>query len=197
MQITSEEMKEIYDFLHLQAHAYRIGDVYPEKIRGNFYSDLASDAFTRGLERIDGFVAPEGDRAIQIRALKGWFKRIMKNMYLDKIKSADTQRVDRRTSSDELNVDRSSDELNIASPTSRPEPEAIQDDLANKLWQLCKEILSPRENEILFLFMNGYKYREIADQLGITTNSVGAKIANAKLKLKERIDNFEELLGSV
>ena len=188
MQITSKETEEIYDFLHLQSQAYRIGDVYPEEIRGNFYSDLASDAFTRGLERIDGFVPPEGDREIQLRVLKSWFKRIMKNMYIDKIRSADTQRVDRRTSSDELN---------IASPTSRPEPEATQDDLANKLWQLCEEILSPRENEILFLFMNGYKYREIADQLGITTNSVGAKIANAKLKLKERIDNFEELLGSV
>ena len=109
-------------------------------------------------------------------------------MYIDKIRSADTQRVDRTTSSDELN---------IASPTSRPEPEATQDDLTDKLCQLCEEILSPKENEILFLHMAGYKYREIAVDLEITTNTVGAKIANAKLKLKGRIDNFEELLGSV
>ena len=197
MQITSKETEEIYDFLNLQAKAYRIGDVYPENIRGKFFSDLASDAFLKGYEQIDGFVPPEGDREKQLRFLKSWFKRIMKNMYIDKIKSADTQRVDRRTSSDELNVDRSSDELNIASPTSRPEPEATQDDLTDKLCQLCEEILSPKENEILFLHMAGYKYREIAVDLEITTNTVGAKIANAKLKLKGRIDNFEELLGSV
>ena len=189
MQITSKETEEIYDFLRLQAKAYRIGDADRE--------DLASDAFLKGYGKIDGFVPPESDRAIQMRTLKSWFKRIMKNMYIDKIKSADTQRVDRRTSSDELNVDRSSDELNIASPTSRPEPEATQDDLADKLWQLCEEILSPKENEILFLHMAGYKYREIAVDLEITTNTVGAKIANAKLKLKERIDNFEELLGNL
>jgi len=189
MQITSKETEEIYDFLRLQAKAYRIGDADRE--------DLASDVFLKGYGKIDGFVPPESDRAIQMRALKSWCKRIMKNMYIDKIKSADTQRVDRRTSSDELNVDRSSDELNIASRTSRPEPEATQDDLANKLWQLCEEILSPKENEILFLHMAGFKYREIAVDLEITTNTVGAKIANAKLKLKERINNFEELLGSV
>ena len=188
MRITSKETEEIYDFLNLQAKAYRIGDVYPEKIRGKFFSDLASDAFLKGYEQIDGFVPPEGDREIQLRVLKSWFKRIMKNMYIDKIRSADTQRVDRRTSSDELN---------IASPTSRTEPEATQDDLADKLWQLCEEILSPKENEILFLHMAGYKYREIAVDLEITTNTVGAKIANAKLKLKERIDNFEELLGNL
>ena len=189
MQITSKETEEIYDFLRLQAKAYRIGDADRE--------DLASDAFLKGYGKIDGFVPPESDREIQMRALKSWFKRIMKNMYIDKIKSADTQRVDRRTSSDELNVDRSSEELNIASPTIRPEPEVTKDDLENKLWQLCEEILSPKENEILFLHMAGFKYREIAVDLEITTNTVGAKIANAKLKLKERINNFEELLGSV
>jgi RNA polymerase sigma-70 factor, ECF subfamily len=48
---------------------------------------------------------------------------------------------------------------------------------------LC--VLSQREEEVLLLRLEAMKYREIADQLGIRTNSVGTILARALQKLKK------------
>ena len=174
-EINSIEMELIYQHLRLQARKLTFNKEDAE--------DLASDAFTKGLEKINSFRPPEGDDDKQLRALKGWFNRIMKNLNIDKIKSADNQRVDRSFEID--------DDL-TRSATEKPETLAMRDDLQSKLFSTCRELLSPREFEILLLNMEGYKYREIADELGITTNSVGAKVSNAKLKLAEKLEIFDE-----
>lgn len=46
-------------------------------------------------------------------------------------------------------------------------------------------VLSPREEEVLLLRLEALKYREIAEQLGITTNSVNTLLARALRKLQE------------
>jgi len=45
-------------------------------------------------------------------------------------------------------------------------------------------VLSPREEEVLLLRLEALKYREIADQLGISMNSVNALLARALRKLQ-------------
>ena len=45
-------------------------------------------------------------------------------------------------------------------------------------------VLSPREEEVLLLRLDALKYREIADQLGISMNSVNALLARALRKLQ-------------
>ncbi len=175
--MNSDEMELVYKHLRLQARKYTNNIEDSE--------DLASDAFTKGFSKINSFKPPEGDEERKLRALKGWFNRIMKNLYIDKIKSADNQKVDRGFAID--------DDM-TKSPIKQPEQITSQEDLKTKLFGLCKEILSPREFEILLLNMEGFKYREIAEELEITTNSVGAKISSAKLKLGVKIALFEELL---
>jgi RNA polymerase sigma factor (sigma-70 family) len=46
-------------------------------------------------------------------------------------------------------------------------------------------VLSPREEEVLLLRLEALKYREIADQLGISINSVNTLLARALRKLQE------------
>ena len=45
-------------------------------------------------------------------------------------------------------------------------------------------VLSPREEEVLLLRLEALKYREIADQLGISMNSVNALLARALRKIQ-------------
>jgi RNA polymerase sigma factor (sigma-70 family) len=59
-------------------------------------------------------------------------------------------------------------------------------------------VLSPREEEVLLLRLEALKYREIADQLGISMNSVNTLLARALRKLQEastRQANKERLKG--
>ena len=63
-------------------------------------------------------------------------------------------------------------------------------------------LLSPREHEVLLLRLEAMKYREIADRLGISMNSVNTLLARALQKLhkavtakqptKERRDEYEK-----
>jgi len=46
-------------------------------------------------------------------------------------------------------------------------------------------VLSPREEEVLLLRLEALKYREIAEQLGISMNSVNTLLARALRKLEE------------
>jgi RNA polymerase sigma factor (sigma-70 family) len=46
-------------------------------------------------------------------------------------------------------------------------------------------ILSTREEEVLLLRLEALKYREIADQLGISVNSVNTLLARALRKLQQ------------
>ena len=46
-------------------------------------------------------------------------------------------------------------------------------------------VLSPREEEVLLLRLEALKYREIAEQLGISMNSVNSLLARALRKLQQ------------
>lgn len=53
-----------------------------------------------------------------------------------------------------------------------------------------EEVLTPREREILFLIIQGYTNKEIADELGISPRTVEGHRANltAKLNISSRVD---------
>ena len=68
-------------------------------------------------------------------------------------------------------------------PAGRLEPEqaAFQGDGASRLLSM----LTPREGEVVLLRMQALKYREIAVQLGISSNSVNTLLSRALRKLTE------------
>lgn len=52
--------------------------------------------------------------------------------------------------------------------------------------EILRSILSEREFEILILYYSGYKYKEIADMMGLKKGTIGAIISRAKTKLKNK-----------
>jgi RNA polymerase sigma-70 factor (ECF subfamily) len=70
------------------------------------------------------------------------------------------------------------DELEIAGNSVNETPSVA--DLRHLL-----PVLSPREEEVLLLRLEALKYREIADQLGISMNSVNTLLARALRKLQQ------------
>jgi RNA polymerase sigma-70 factor (ECF subfamily) len=65
----------------------------------------------------------------------------------------------------------------------RPPERSYQADLVDIAALLS--VLSPREEEVLLLRLEAMKYREIADQLGISVNSVNTLLARALRKLQD------------
>lgn len=70
------------------------------------------------------------------------------------------------------------DELEIADKTVNELPDML--DIRRLL-----SVLTPREEEVLLLRLEALKYREIADQLGISVNSVNTLLARALRKLQQ------------
>ena len=61
---------------------------------------------------------------------------------------------------------------------------AVQSDLYGEDMPRLLSCLTPREQEVLMLRMEAYKYREIADSLGISANSVNTLLSRAITKLQ-------------
>jgi RNA polymerase sigma-19 factor, ECF subfamily len=70
------------------------------------------------------------------------------------------------------------DELEIAGNTVTELPDILD-------IRCLLSVLTPREEEVLLLRLEALKYREIADQLGISTNSVNTLLARALRKLQQ------------
>ncbi len=74
--------------------------------------------------------------------------------------------------------------LQIADPQSNPEKDAIERQRAIQL-RRAVESLSPQQRQCLYLRAEGFRYREIAEILGISDSSVGEFLRRAILKLRK------------
>ena len=183
MQITSNEIECLYRHLNIRARKYGLNEADRE--------DLVSESFYKGYKKIDTFVCRDENNDGRIRSLKAWFGTIMNNTFKDKIKSADVQKVDR-------NID-----IELSPPKSEslgPEKMTAKELALDKFWEIFDQLLKTREKEIMLMNMEGDKYFEIADALGMSINTVGSKINSAKNKLKDRLTDLEpiylELIGT-
>lgn len=75
-------------------------------------------------------------------------------------------------------------ECNDACPDQRAE----QEELLAKVRQSLSE-LTPQEAQVFCLrYLNDMSYRQIAEQLGITTNSTGVLLHRARARLRESVE---------
>jgi RNA polymerase sigma-70 factor (ECF subfamily) len=69
-----------------------------------------------------------------------------------------------------------------------PHQQAERQELLEKVRQSLSE-LPPQEAQVFSLrYLNDMSYRQIAEQLGITTNSVGVLLHRARARLQEFIE---------
>lgn len=83
------------------------------------------------------------------------------------------------------------DELgpNFESPHAAPDPErALMDDQRRTALVRAMRELSPQQRNCLHLRVEGLRYREIAEVMGISTSAVGEFLRRAVTRLKEVMD---------
>lgn len=69
-----------------------------------------------------------------------------------------------------------------------PHQQAEQQELITKVRQALSE-LPPQEAKVFCLrYLNDMSYREISEQLGVTTNSIGVLLHRARARLRESIE---------
>ena len=89
--------------------------------------------------------------------------------------------------------------------TDVPDDEELSctEDIGQEEWQVemcfdCKELrrqiglLPPIYRDAVLMYLDGFKYREIADKTGVSINTVKSRIFLGKKLLKKLLDDFRE-----
>lgn len=92
----------------------------------------------------------------------------------------------------EINDDEDSWAVVLASDDETPEEEVITKQKVNRLVLTLKEKLNEIEKKIIALYLQGYRYAEIAEELGVTTKQVDNTLSKAK-KVLEKCKKEEDL----
>lgn len=64
--------------------------------------------------------------------------------------------------------------------------------LVNDLWQKIERILTPQEKATLELYLQGLKYKEIAERIQISSKAVEKSLCRARKKIKEKVVDKED-----
>lgn len=128
--------------------------------------ELAQDAFLKLYQKMSKGDAIENPRA--------WLYRVAHNLAV--------RSYAREPKFDELDPD-------AASPDTHPDPERvlIEKGQRSALYRAVRD-LSPQQRNCLHLRVQGLRYREIAEVIGISTSSVGEFLRRASIRLKEAIN---------
>lgn len=137
--------------------------------------DLAQDAFKRLYERM-----------AKIRNQDAWpfLQSIAKTILLNRVRARKTQKRSATL------VDMDDPELILKEPTAPPETDYADREAAEtRRMRVRKAIASlpPGQRECLRLWMQGFKYDEIAKILGISTDAVKSRLRDAKRTLREQL----------
>jgi len=156
----------------------RVEQIY-EAERDNIYSyllyfgvpsqraqELAQDSFLQLYLKMSNGESIENPRA--------WLYRVAHNFAL--------RVYEREPAFDELDP-------NFKSPGTWPDPErALMDKQRKSALTEAIRDLSPQQRNCLHLRVQGLRYREIADVIGISTSAVGEFLRRAVTRLKEAMD---------
>lgn len=129
--------------------------------------DAAQEAFVRLAER------PPTDQ----RELRAWLFTVATNIVRDA----------RRTGRRRAEILAGDPEGALSSPPGRdPADDLVRTELQRRV-RVALDALPERDRAVLLMREEGFKHREIADAVGITTASVGTVIARALDRLAERL----------
>jgi RNA polymerase sigma-70 factor, ECF subfamily len=159
-----ERFVKLFDELRIPVFRYlrRIG------LRQEETEEIVQDTFLRLFKHL----GEKGERG----NLRGWVYRVAHNMAVNQYRH---QRYLSHLTSEEL------ERLSDMRRDQAPNPEQIlvdQDKIARIERAICT--LSHRQRECLFLRMEGYRYREIAETLGVTVATVSESLHRAIKKLR-------------
>ena len=135
--------------------------------------DLLQETYLKALSHRDKFVGYSN--------LKAWAFTIMKNTFINNYRKAKKENTHNDTTKNLffLNMSR---EL---SP-SRPDSEFSTYEITRQIESLSDEFKQPFK-----MFLSGYKYKEIADELDLKIGTVKSRIFFTRKKLMESLKDFQ------
>lgn len=146
--------------------------------------DATQDAFISAYRKIKSFRGG---------SFKAWLLRIVTNACYDELR-----RRQRRPTTPLEPLDQDDEEVEspawLADPGESPEDAAERAQLAEAL-QDCLQGLSPEFRAVVILVdIQGMDYQETSDAVGVALGTIKSRLARARLKLRDCLQGFWELL---
>ena len=123
----------------------------------------------------------------------GYLKLIVKNLYIDKVRkekrSPNVISIHKKTNDGEVvNFNEYKSQKLEKDEESIKDPFALNLDIA-KVLKKMDSLLSSEDKEIFFLvFIEGYKYNEVAKKLKISQGTIGSRLNRNLKKIREELD---------
>ena len=151
--------------------------------------DLVSQAYIRFFNSYDKGKSnyKEGTNIL------GYLKLIVKNLYIDKVRkekrSPNVISIHKKTNDGEIvNFNEYKSQKLEKDEESIKDPFALNLDIA-KVLKKMDSLLSSEDKEIFFLvFIEGYKYNEVAKKLKISQGTIGSKLNRNLKKIREELE---------
>ncbi|MDT8436588.1 MAG: RNA polymerase sigma factor [Gemmatimonadota bacterium] len=148
-----------------RAHVARVHSLVRRMLGDDLADEVTQDVFVRAWEKLGTF---RGDAA-----LGTWLHRVAVNLVLARRKTLGRRRA-------RFAVDGTTALAGLASPAAQP---TTRMELETALGEL-----PPGAREVFVLHdVEGYKHREVARMLGVTTGTTKAQLHRARLLLRERV----------
>ena len=135
--------------------------------------DLLQETYLKALSHRDKFVGYTN--------LKAWAFTIMKNTFINNYRKQQKQNTHNDTTNNLYFLNMSKE----ISP-ARPDNEMTTKEILKQIDNLPKEFKQPFN-----MFLNGYKYKEIADELELKIGTVKSRIFFTRKKLMESLKDFQ------
>lgn len=155
--------------LYRQYYSYAMTVCLPYSNTDFEAEEMANDGFMKVFDKIESFDAQ--------RPFNPWIRRIMINSSIDHIRS---QRKHYLAEDIDEQFDISNDDLSILDKIS-----------ADELMDVVRKLPPAYKTTFLLYAQEGYKHREIAEELGINEGTSKSNFAKARKKLQELLKNWE------
>lgn len=135
--------------------------------------DLLQETYLKALSHRDKFIGYSN--------LKAWAFTIMKNTFINNYRKQQKENTHNDTTKNLYFLNMSKEQ----SPT-RPDMEYTTSEIVKEIDALSEEFKQP-----FTMFLSGYKYKEIADELGLKIGTVKSRIFFTRKKLMENLKEFK------
>lgn len=147
------------------AHQALIGVAYKFTSNYDDAQDLVQDTTLKALNNYHRF---------QGQNLLGWCYVIMKHLHLDQMKNSYTV----KSVGDDI--------IQLSKGCGN----SVENIISEREISSVIESLPTRDKEIMKLYLSGYKYREIADMMGMPIGTVKSKISESRIQLRLKLKSY-------
>jgi RNA polymerase sigma-70 factor, ECF subfamily len=140
--------------------------------------DLAQETFLRVFKNMGSF---RGESAVET-----WLFQIAGNLYKNTLRSLQTQKRDAQ----EVSLESTEAVVQLGCRESDPLHEVLTEEEYRLLWDAVED-LPPQMRQAVFLRVDGdLKYREIADVMHVSIETVKAHLYQARQQLRDRLADY-------